>query len=219
MDLELPSQFAPKDTSKKKIRSLEGLNSSETVFGVTALPDSQEGIYKIPFRITYLDDIGNSYSENTTISLKISTKPKIFAEIASSGIYEGNLLGTIDLRLANTGVGNIKFLVIEMLPSSNYEVTGPNKDYVGEIASDDYETVDFKLKVKQAKGVVNLLFKLDFSDANNKEYTETIEIPLKILSAKDAGVKQNNNLVVLVIIGILVLYIIYRQIRKKLKKR
>lgn len=218
MNMELPSQFAPKETSKKKIRVLNGLNTSEIVFGVIALPNSQEGIYKVPFTITYIDDIGTSYSENTTTSLKISAAPKIFAEIASSDIYEGNLLGSIDIRVANTGVGDIKFLVAELLPSAQYEVIGSNKDYIGKIDSDEYETVDFKIKVTDVKNT-QLLLKLDYSDSNNKEYTKTLEIPLRVISAKDAGIKQNSNtLIILVIIGVLILYVVYRQIRKRSRK-
>lgn len=219
MNLELPSQFAPQETSKKKIRALDGLNTSEIIFGVIALPDAQEGIYKVPFSLTYLDEIGSSYSENTTISLKVSTSPKIFAEVTSSDIYEGNLLGSINIRIANTGVGDIKFLVAELLPSSQYGVIGSNKDYVGKIPSDDYETIDFKIKVSEVKDT-KLLLKLGYSDSNNKEYTKNVEIPLKVISAKDAGIKQNNSKsFILVIIGILILYIVYRQIRKRLKKR
>lgn len=218
MNLELPSQFAPKETSKKKIRALDGFNTSEVVFGILALPNSLEGIYKVPFSIIYIDEIGNTYSENTTISLKISTASKIFADVASSDIYEGNLLGNINIRLANIGVGDIKFLVAELLPSAQYGVISSNKQHTGKIDSDDYETIDFKIKVTDVKNT-KLLLKLDYSDSNNKEYSKTLDIPLKVISAKDAGIKQNGNkLIILIITGILILYIVYRQIRKKLRK-
>jgi hypothetical protein len=219
MELRLPSQFAPEDTSTKKIRLLNGLDSVEAVFDIIALPNSDEGVYKVPLMLSYIDEIGNSYSENNTISLRISSEPKIFAEVASSDIYEGNLLGKINIKIANTGVGDIKFLVAELLPSKQYDVIGSNKNYVGEIPSDDYETIDFKIKVNDVKNT-QLLLKLDYSDSNNNEYTKTAEIPLKIISAKEAGIKQNNtNSIILFVIGILILYIIYRQIRKRLKKR
>lgn len=219
MQLELPSQLAPKDVSKEKIRTLEGLAKIEKNFSIVVLPNSKEGVYKIPFTIQYIDEIGNSYSENNTISVKISAKPKIFAELTSSDIYEGNLMGKINIKMANKGVGDLKFLVIELLPSEDYEIIGSSKDYVGALNSDEYETVDFKLNVKEAKKEVNLKIKRDYTDANNKEYSDNIEIPLKVISAKEAGIKQNNNnLAILVIIGLLIAYVVYRKIRKKAKK-
>lgn len=187
IQLELPSQLAPKDVSKEKIRVLEGLSKIEKNFSVVVLPNTKEGVYKIPFTLDYLDEIGNSYSENNTLSIKISAEPKIFTEVTSSTIYEGNLLGTVDIKVANRGVGDLKFFVMELLPSNDYEITGSSKDYIGALNSDDYETVDFKLKVSEGKKELNLKIKLDYTDANNKEYTNNIEIPLKVLSAQDGG--------------------------------
>lgn len=217
MQLELPSQFAPQDVSKKKIRTLEGLSKIETKFTIIALPTAAEGIYKIPFAVSYIDEIGNSYSENNTISLKVAVQPKIFIELTSSDIYEGNLLGKINIKVANIGIGDIKFLVVELLPSEGYEVIGTNKDYVGALDSDDYETVDFKIKVNEAKEIA-LKLKLDYADLNNKEYTNTVEIPLKVISTSEAGIKRGNNITIFIIIGILIVYVVYRQIRKRIRK-
>lgn len=220
MNLELPSQFVTGDFSKKKIRTLEGLAKSEINFTIVPLPSSKEGIYKVPLSITYLDEIGNSYSENNTIGLKIYSKPKIFVEISSSDIYSGNLLGNIDIRIANTGISDIKFLVIELATSEDYEVIGSNKNYVGAISSDDYETIDFKLRANSAAKEINLKLNLDYSDSNNNDYKEVITLPFKLVSAKDVGIKQsNNNSIILFIIGILVAYIAYKQIKKRLKKK
>jgi hypothetical protein len=219
MQLELPSQFAPGEISKEKIRTLEGLATIEKNFSIVVLPNSKEGIYKIPFVINYIDEIGNSYTENNTMSIKISAQPKIFTELTSSDIYEGNLMGKVNIKIANKGVGDLKFLVIEMLPSSDYEIIGSSKEYVGALNSDEDETADFKLKVNEARKEINLKIRVDYTDANNKEYAENIDIPLKVISAKEAGIKQNNNnIVILIILGVLIVYLIYRKIRKRTKK-
>ncbi len=219
MQIELPSQLAPEDVSKEKIRTLEGLTTIEKNFSILVLPNSKEGIYKIPFVVNYIDEIGNSYTENNTMSIRISAQPRIFTELTSSDIYAGNLMGKVNIKIANKGVGDLKFLVIEMLPSNDYEIIGSSKDYVGALNSDEDDTVDFKLNVNEAKRDISLKMKIDYTDANNKEYTENIAIPLKVISAQEAGIKQNNNtLVILIIIGVLIVYLIYRKIRKKAKK-
>lgn len=219
MQLELPSQLAPKEISKEKIRTLDGLAKIEKNFSIVVLPNSKEGIYKIPFVVNYIDEIGSPYTENNTMSVKISAQPRIFTELTSTNIYEGNLMGKIDIKIANKGVGDLKFLVIELLPSNDYEIIGSSKDYVGALNSDEDETVDFKLKVNEAKKDISLKIRIDYTDANNEEYTENIEIPLRVISAQEAGIKQNNNnLIILIIIGVLIVYLIYRKIRKKAKK-
>jgi len=219
MQLELPSQLAPEDVSKEKIRTLEGLTTIEKNFSILVLPNSKEGIYKIPFVVNYIDEIGNSYTENNTMSIRISAQPRIFTELTSTDIYAGNLMGKVNIKMANKGVGDLKFLVIEMLPSNDYEIIGSSKDYIGALNSDEDETADFKLKVNEAKKDIILKMKIDYTDANNKEYRDNIEIPLKVINPQEAGIKQNNNtLVILVIIGVLIVYLIYRKIRKKAKK-
>ncbi len=219
IELELPAQFAPKDITKKKIRKMEGEEALSHIFEVTALPNSAEGVYKVPLKISYLDEIGSEYKENNTISLKISVEPKVFLGLASSSIYEGNLLGKVDLRIANTGVGGIKFLVAELLPSKGYKVVGPSNEYIGKLESDDYETVDFKIEVEEGSSSINLLANLDYTDNNNKQYSKRFDIQLNIISAKEAGIKQNkNSFYVYVIIGAVILFLVYRQFKKRLRK-
>ncbi len=219
MQIELPSQLAPEDVSKEKIRTLEGLTTIEKNFSIVVLPNSKEGIYKIPFVVNYINEIGNSYTENNTMSIKIAAQPRIFTELTSSDIYAGNLMGNVNIKIANKGIGDLKFLVIEMLPSNDYEIIGSSKDYVGALNSDEDDTVDFKLNVNEAKRDISLKIKIDYTDANNKEYTDNIEIPLKVINQQEAGIKQNNNtIVILIIIGVLIVYLIYRKIRKKAKK-
>ncbi|MFH0831875.1 MAG: hypothetical protein V1886_03355 [archaeon] len=219
--LELPAQFAPADINKKKIRSLEGLDSTETSFDILALPDAAEGIYKVPISVSYIDEIGTSYSENDTISLRISQEPRLFAEVASSELYEGNLLGKISIKIANIGVGNIKFMVVELRPSENkeYEIVGLNKEYIGEISSDDYDTVEFKIKSNLKTGMTNLNLNIAYTDANNQEYSKIVQIPLRIITASEAGVKPKSNSFLWILVLLLVLYIVYRQFRKRMKKR
>lgn len=219
MQLELPSQLAPEDVSKEKIRTLEGLTTIEKNFSIVVLPNSKEGVYKIPFVVNYINEIGNSYTENNTMSIRVAAQPRIFTELTSTDIYAGNLMGTVNIKMANKGIGDLKFLVIEMLPSNDYEIIGSSKDYVGALNSDEDDTVDFKLNVNEAKRDISLKIKIDYTDANNKEYTDNIEIPLKVINQQEAGIKQNNNtIVILIIIGVLIVYLIYRKIRKKAKK-
>ncbi|MFH1248850.1 MAG: hypothetical protein V1660_01750 [archaeon] len=221
IELSLPSQFAPADVSRKKIRTMQGLEKTEMNFSIVSLPNAKDGIYTLSIASDYFDEIGTPHSENNTVSLKISSVPSIYTELVSTDLYEGNLLGRVSIKIANTGVGDVKFLVVELLPSQDgeYSIIGSNKDYIGQVNSDDYETVDFKINLNSLSKEIPLSLRLDYSDSNNKAYSKEIILPLKIISAKDAGIKQgNNNLIIIVIVGILIVFVIYRQLRKRKKK-
>lgn len=220
--IDLPVQFAPiKDITEKKIREIYTGNMEEINFSIIALPDTKLGIYKVNLTITYLDEIGQSYTEPNKISLVVSAVPKIFMKIDSSEIYQGNRIGRVVISVINNGVADLKFLTAELQKSEDYEILTAEKVHIGELDSDDYETVEFRLKISKGKTEVNLPLKLDYSDANDKKYSELVEVPLYIRTAREAGVTENKSGWIISAIAVLVLvYMVYRSFfRKKFHKK
>ena len=58
--------------------------------------------------------------------------------------------------------------------------------YIGNIDSDDYETIEFTLNVKSKDEVVKLPLELIYMDSTNKEFTQTKSISLRMFSKSDA---------------------------------
>lgn len=219
--LDLPGQFAPMEgLTEKKIRRMEGREITEVDFDIIALPNAGIGVYKVPLQLNYLDEIGNSYTENNTISLIISAVPQIFAKIDSSEIYAGKKIGKVVISLINNGVADIKFLTAELQESEDFEILTAKKMYVGELDSDDYETIEFRLKIAEGKAEVALPVMLDYSDANNKKYEETINVDLEIRGAKEAGIQESKaGLYLSIFLGLVVVFFVYRHYRRKRHKK
>ena len=111
-------------------------------FDLIALPDAEGGIYKIPIEITYTDEAGTSYTKDDYISLKLSSTPDLLIHVDSSEINADMKSGTVVLKIINRGLTNIKLLTAELDEGEGYEIMSQPEVYVGNIDSDDYETVD-----------------------------------------------------------------------------
>ena len=96
-------------------------------------------------------------------------------------------------------------------------------DKSGRIYSDIVGSHTNLLTIKNKNEDIPLKLKLEYSDPNNKEYSETVTLPLKLYSSKNAkkyGLVQGSSKVGFVIILIIVgggIYF-YKKRKKKSKK-
>lgn len=222
-DDDLP--IAPVDNSDEM--SVYQIGSEEekwVVFGLAAKPDAEAGLYKIPVELTYYDVAGNSYSQESTIGVRIGDEPELILYVSERDFYTEGAKGTVTITLANPGLANIKLLTMTLMPSENYEVISTNSVYLGDVDSDDIESQDFEIYVKKGKDTIDLPVKLEYRDANNKKITETYQVPLKLYSGWEVrkfGLKQSSAWVWLIVLVILggVGYFLYRRYWRKKKKK
>lgn len=106
------------------------------------------GLYKLPFKITYLDELGNEFTKNYDISINIKDssqinlqnlkvedyQTKIFDEIIISGIIENN----------GNGKAENVYAYIET------DLDGYKKSFVGSLKSDEDSPILFKLKSSES---------------------------------------------------------------------
>jgi hypothetical protein len=126
------------------------------------------------------------------------------------------------IKFINKGLIDIKFLNAKLLPSDDYEIINSNEVYIGNVDSDDYETAEFRLHVKQATtdSKVALPLVLEYRDANNNMYKKEVSVDLILFSAEKLGVaeKKGTTTIILAVIIIVVGYFVYRKWEKKRKK-
>jgi len=216
--------FAPYDSASTydldKIR--EGKTES-VEFQVVVLSDAASGIYKIPVQVSYTEN-GTAKTKNSLISLTVNSAPEI-----DVGLEDGLLLkgkeNTLTLKVVNKGLGDVKFLDIT-LGGSGYTLLSPKEVYVGNLDSNDFDSVDFKVFLNEnAPSTLNLPIAVAYKDALNEEYTKDFNIQAKVYTQEQAiqlGLLARNNFIIylIVIIGLIVIWIAYRSIKKrrKLKK-
>lgn len=202
--------FSPvKSTTEKRIKSLNLGESSLITFDLATDPDAESKVYKVPVTITYYDEVGAEYKKEVDFGIQVFSDPELVLTLSKSEIYKKGMPGNIVLSLANSGTSQIKFLTLTILDDKNYEIISKNSEYIGNLDSDDYETVDFDMYVSSGKQKVPIQVKLDYKDAFNIEKTEIREVELPIYSISKAsayGLMPSSNLGKLIIYFILITF-------------
>jgi len=215
----------PVDSStEKSVYQVEAGEEKWVVFNLVAEPDAESKLYKVPIDLTYYDVVGNMYTKESTIGLKVGDEPELMLYISETEVYTKGQKGLVTITLANHGLANVKLMKMILMPSENYEILSTNEIYLGDVDSDDIESQDFDIYVKGGKDSIDLPIKLEYRDANNKKIEESYDVALKLYSsgqAKRFGLKKSNTVVWLVILVILagVGYFLYRKFWRKKKKK
>ncbi len=220
VELALPSEIAPyNDITKKKIAYMQSGESQDVTFSLIPLPNTDDGVYTANLMVDYINYIGDEWQENDTVSILVGSSPKLLAEFKSSDIYQGNNMGTINVKVVNNNVGNVKFLTVSLGESQDYKIIGSDTDYVGDLNSDDFSDAAFKIQVSGTKKVLELPVTLNYKDGLNKDYSQNVKVYFEIPTAKEAGItKSYTGWIVLLIVIIIIAYMVYRRYNKNLVK-
>jgi len=215
--------FAPYQSSSEKfLEDLKKGDEEDIKFRLIVLPEAVSGIYKIPVEMIYEDDDGKEYTKKDLISVIVNSKPELKISAEDSVIIKGKE-NKISLRIVNSGLADVKFVYITLEDVSGINVLSENEQYIGDVDSDDFDSVDYRIYVSAvASNILNLPINLVYKDSTNKEFEETKKISLRVYSLKEA---QNLGLIAkpsykyyIIAGGLVIIYIIYR-IRKSIKKK
>lgn len=206
------------DISVKKILKINSGDLGSMRFQLIPLPNTDEGVYKANLTIDYVTHIGDERQDSYEIGIIVKSTPNLFVKIDDVGVYKGNEIGEITITFVNNNLADIRFLTVELLESDQYEIISANKKYIGDLDSDDFESVSFKIRVKSDQ--ITLPLKMTYKDSLNKDYFSEAELSFDVKTPKELGIKTNGATVtiVLIIIGIIIAYFIYRKIKKKKRR-
>ncbi|MBU0957427.1 MAG: hypothetical protein KKF56_01310 [Nanoarchaeota archaeon] len=214
--------FAPfQSSSEQLIDEINEGDSEEMEFNLIAFPDSDSGIYKIPVKIIYLIDDEEKTSEGL-ISLMISADPKIEVSIEDTLLIKGEN-SNLNIRITNSGLGNAKLLSVRLNPSSGIKIVGLDNVYIGNIDSDDFDSSEFNIFVNEnSPSNINFPITIKYRDSQNKEITENKNVVVRAYTqdqAVELGLisKSNTLMVVGVIVFLVLIYILYKSIKKRRK--
>jgi len=217
--------FAPFDSSNEiTIDELKSDKDRILEFKVIALNNAESGIYRIPMEIVYYDEDGNKHERISLISLTVNSAPVLDVGVEDGLLLKGQNNDAV-IKVINKGLSGIKFLEVEIGSSTKYSLLSPKKTYLGDVDSDDFETLDFKIFFKEnTPSTVSLPVSLTYRDITNKEYTKEFSVDLKIYSREQALqlglIKQSYTTVYIIAIAIaIVLYIVYRKLKKRRQRK
>lgn len=199
---------------EKKVRRINAGNFSDLFFDIVVLPNTDGGIYKIPLTLNYTDELGKEYSTNSMISVEVGAVPDIYVVIDSTTIYSRKRVGDVTIKIVNKGLTDLKFLDVTLQEGIGYKIISSPQVYVGDLDSDSYETVDFRIEVNEKN--ITLPLKLDYKDTSNNQHLEDVNVTFNLVSAQELGQKESYAGIIFLTLAIAVLiFMIYRSWKKR----
>lgn len=213
-------------TSEKILQKMDG--KQEIVVSFTIMPSSTTGLeaLKIPLELKFKDNINTEYIQNATFGLLIDSPVEYVLNVDDNGLKTVDQSGEITVRISNLGLNNIKFLKAELKPSPDYKILSSPTVYVGEVESDDFESITYKLYAEDVdeENILSLRLLLTYKDDYNKDYSSEEEIKVQLFTSKEVkkyGLVQQSSNAGLIFFIVIVLagggYYWYRRKKKKQK--
>lgn len=213
--------FVPIDsTSEKKVKSLAPGESKDFVFDIMALGDADSQIYKLPIVISYIDAANTFYNKSDILALVVGATPDIETYVDEQSAYSAGRAIKVTVRFVNKGVTDVKFLNVMLPEDEGFEIISNPTVYIGDLDSDDYETAEFDVYVEKTSDDVILPLKLEYTDPNNEEFMQNVELKLNLYSGdqqKRYGLNGGSSFTGLFIVVLMVGggYFGYRKWKKK----
>jgi len=208
------TQFTTIGSSEDSIDEIQTDDSENFRFILKTPPEIKPGDYNIPYTITYNDGTA-IVKKNGSFGITIGAKTELSYSVTS----EKNVLGEKDslkLNIVNSGLGDVRFVSVKV-EGVGMDILSTKEEYIGTVASDDFETANFDVVYKSQNAKLKVTIK--YKDLDNKDLTQNIELPIKVYSREEGlslGIIQKSYAIwyVVVIIIIIIAWIIYRRIKK-----
>jgi len=202
---------------KKRIDSIPFGESKTVEFTLASDPSTDVKLYTVPVNLNYQDEKNKAYNDTGKIGVRVNAEPEISLLVDKTDFASKTSAGTVGLKIVNKGVVDMKYVNIRLIQTPEYEVLSTsNEQYVGNLDSDDYETVDFIIKPLVASP--RLSVQLEFKDPYNVDFKQDYNLPLRIVTQKDLG-KGGFPWVTVIVVLLLVGGGVYWYLKRKKKHK
>jgi hypothetical protein len=180
--------FSPVGASNEQVvgRIAAG-ESAQVLFPLVVDADADATAYKTGLKLVFLDTQGIVYTKNATIGLLVNNPAEYVISVKESTVHTPSANGDVVISLANTGPSELRFLTVELLESSSYQVISTPQIYVGNLEPDDFETIEFTVRTGKSSSSVPLAVRLSFKDNFNQETVTVERVLLPLYSKGEAG--------------------------------
>ncbi len=199
------------------IPDIESDDEEDFGFIIRASNNAIPGDYNIPYTLTYKN---LTTPKTGTIGITISANADLTFSIDSENPVIGRQ-GKISLKIVNKGMADARFVSLRILPSG-YILLSRSDIYIGEINSDDFETENFDVVFNSANPLLTAI--VEYTDFDNSVISKNVNIPVTVYSEEKAielGIikKSNAKLYLGIAVGIILIWIIWKRIAKRRKRK
>jgi hypothetical protein len=169
--------------------------------------------------------LGKSYTKNAIIGLQIKTQPDLLVVHDQTTIVKNNAKSIVPIYIVNRGQSKVTFVTAELLePHEGFTLLGPNVYYVGGINSDDSQAAEYEIFVNTTEKYIMIPLKITYKDELENYYEQVENVKVNVFSKEDAikyGYEKPvaTDPLILGIGGIIVLYLLYRFVWQKFRKK
>jgi len=211
--------FVVKGFSKKFINEVQVGRTVSVSFSLLINPFINPGTYSIPVYLTYTDETkSENYSATEYVDLVISGDYTFLVIVKSQDVIPVGGEGSVTLKVVNAGNQEARFLTLRFYPKTSLLTITPEITYIGNLKSDDYDTVKLKVMTSEnmLPGEYPLEVELEYKDLYGKSYEERHLVYVKIYPPEALDGKLSSGLWFSV--GLTILLCTYFSV-KKLSKR
>ena len=181
--------------------------------------DLPVGTYSLSYSMTY-EENNDEREQSGTIGVIVSAEPEIEIIADTQNAIIG-LQETLNLRVVNKGLADARFVYL-FIESEDITLLSENSEYIGTIDSDDFETSSFEVIYNRKFPLISV--RVTYKDFNNKEQEITKSISLRAYTSDEAiekGILKKNNvpLYVGIVLLLVILWIVYRTLRRRHKNK
>lgn len=157
-------------STENDLGAFTGKESKSVRYNIAVDSNAVTEAKEIPFTIAYINEQGQIIVLNRTIGATIKGEPSIGVSLESTEGLVAGRTGTISLSVINNGFIDAKFVTIKLLPSEQYTAESSETIYIGNLASDDFENEDFKVKLAEsASGEIPFKVRVEYKQENKDE--------------------------------------------------
>ncbi|MFT4261056.1 MAG: COG1361 S-layer family protein [Candidatus Woesearchaeota archaeon] len=204
--------FVPLTTNQMSINRINPSQTSEFTYKMVAMPSATADIYKLPLSVRYFDDSGNQRTSNLITGLRVNADAELLVVVDQSTLTTNQRTGDVTFLILNRGFTDIKMTTISLEDSDSFTLQSPsNTQYLGNIDSDDFDTVRYRITANEDK--LSIPVKINYVDALNNEFSYTTNVELNLREGHRSG-SAFNVILLLIIVGAIAYYV-YRKKKKK----
>ncbi len=210
------SPFAPYESSNRVyIGRIPAGAERKISLTLVVKPDAAPNVYLLPFKLEYMDTMGNRYEETHYIGVYVVKRAVVSVydvETTPAPLAIGES-GEVSGTIANTGLSDVKAVSLSI--PQGQPVTALTPTYVGDISAG--QAADFVLPISVGlvdPGLYNITIVISYIDSLGVTHRQTETIPVRLSTSKSSssegveGFKFSYKMLVAVIAVIIVLLLV-----------
>ncbi len=194
-------------SSNRNIREIDPGNTVEITYRLSADEAADNGVYRLPFELSYENEAGTEFERETTIGTVIGGLPQLETDLNSENRLSQGITDTVTVRIVNRGEGRARFTQIVVKDGDGYNLLSPETTYIGNMDPDDFQTAEYQINVEGDAETISMPVDIQYKTEDGLR-TETQTIEADVYSQQELrqlGLRSGNRLLPVGIAAVIIL--------------